>query len=345
MDHCFDGSTAVARRFSIHCICWAGVFLVVGLVASVGAASPPVTVRGIELPTVLSFYDRAREAAVAAGTDRAADMAPSPDETSDGSTDEAETDKPDEASDGGLSTIDTIVLDPGHGADNIGALGVAGVAEKYLTLELAYALRQRLQTHYPDLRVVLTRYWDEGVSLDERTHLANRVDADLLLSLHYNAATHPRAVGYETYFLDTREAVPGRHQIGQRPTAVRRVDDAANPDGQAFATGGSQLSTLERDLQRAHKHRLSSLLAETVQSSLDTQLDSVDRGVKQANFAVLRETLMPAVVVEAGFLTHPDEGKEALRAEHRQKVVEGLVQAIRNFDDKRAQDRGYRAAK
>ncbi|MFB6350378.1 MAG: N-acetylmuramoyl-L-alanine amidase [Bradymonadaceae bacterium] len=333
----------MSKRLSLHCVGWAGIFLAVGLLtASVGVASPPVTVRGIELPTVLSFYDQAREAAVAAGTDRAAriaSMAESPDESAEESD---ETDP----SDGGLSTIDTIVLDPGHGARNLGAVGVTGVAEKYLTLELAYALRQRLQQRYPDLRVVLTRYWDTGVSLDERTHLANRVDADLLLSLHYNAATHQRAVGYETYFLDTRKAIPARHDVGRRsaPSAGSSAGDELGGEPR-FATGGDQTSVIRRALQRAHKHRLSSILAETVQSRLGAHLDSVDRGVKQANFAVLRESLMPAVVVEAGFLSHPEEGEACLEAEHRQRVVDGLVEAIRTFDRKRAQTDPRRASK
>ena len=319
----------MSNRLIAKCVCWAGISLIASLAcASTGVAHPPVTVRGIELPTVLSFYDRAREAAVAAGGDRVED------ETAD-----------DEAN--GLETVDTIVLDPGHGAGNLGAIGVTGVAEKYLTLELAYELRKRLQKRFPDLRVVLTRYWDSQVGLDDRTHMANRIGADLFLSLHYNAASHQRAVGYETYFLDTRKAIPGRHQqaagkpiasLSPHATGVAKEDDT-----EPFGVQGDQLAIIRRDLQRAHQHQLSGMLAETVQSSLGANLESIDRGVKQANFAVLRGALMPAVVVEAGFLTHPDEGEACLQAEHRDRVVDGLVEAVRRFDRKQAGVRSYRA--
>jgi len=332
----------VFERFAVHCLGWAGVVLVVGcLTASVGAASPPVTIRGIELPTVLSFYDQAREAAVAAGNDRAARVAETADPTAEADP-EASPDRE------GLSTIDTIVVDPGHGAGNTGAVGISGVAEKYLTLELAYALRQRLQTWYPGLRVVLTRYWDTEVPLDARTRIANRVDADLLLSLHYNAATHQRAVGYETYFLDTREAIPARHASGPRPGPAAAVPaHEAGEAGEEFAgeARGDRPAAIRRDLRRAQQHRLSGMFAETVQSSLGGHLESVDRGVKQANFAVLRRALMPAVVVEAGFLTHPEEGEACLEAEHRGRVVDGLVEAIRSFDRQRARNQTYRAAR
>jgi N-acetylmuramoyl-L-alanine amidase len=287
----------------------------------VAEAGPPVKLRGIELPTVLSFYDRARKAAVTGAGVFASD--------------ENDT-TPSAAS---LETLDTIVLDPGHGADNSGAIGVAHVAEKYLTLELAYALRRRLQKRYPDLEVVLTRYWDRSISLDDRTHMANRIDADLFMSLHYNAATHQRAVGYETYFLDTRKAIPGREQLEGEPIASTSPDVTGidhTPNERKYGIQGDNLALIRRDLQRAHNHRLSGMLAETVQGNLDAHIDSIDRGVKQANFGVLRGALMPAVVVEAGFLTHPNEGREVLGDGHRARTVEALVEAVEDFDARRS---------
>jgi N-acetylmuramoyl-L-alanine amidase len=318
----FDGSVAVPKRVLLHCLVWISIVFGAGMsTSSVAEAGPPVKLRGIELPTVLSFYDRARRAAVTGAGVFASD----------------ETDEP--PSVGHLEALDTIVLDPGHGADNVGAVGVAHVAEKYLTLELAYAVRRRLQKKYPDLEVVLTRYWDRSVSLDDRTHMANRIDADLFMSLHYNAATHQRAVGYETYFLDTRKAIPGRHQVEGEPIAstapeVTGIDHGANE--RKYGVQGENLALIRRDLQRAQSHRLSGILAETVQGSLDSHIDSIDRGVKQANFAVLRGALMPAVVVEAGFLTHPDEGRQVLGDGHRARTVEALIEAVENFDARRS---------
>lgn len=311
------------KRVLLHCLVWTSIVFGAGIsMSSVAEAGPPVKLRGIELPTVLSFYDRARKAAV----------------TGAGVLELDETDEPPSA--GRLETLDTIVLDPGHGAGNIGAVGVAHVAEKYLTLELAYAVRRRLQKRYPDLEVVLTRYWDRSVSLDDRTHMANRIDADLFMSLHYNAAVHQRAVGYETYFLDTRKAIPGRQQVEGAPIASRTPEVTGirhDVNQRKYGVQGENLALIRRDLHRAHNHRLSGLLAETVQGSLDSHIDSIDRGVKQANFAVLRGALMPAVVVEAGFLTHPKEGRKVLGDGHRARTVEALVEAVENFDARRSE--------
>ncbi len=310
----------MSKRVLIHWLGWIGLSLLASVsCVSMAAAAPPVTLRGIELPTVLSFYDRARKAAVT-GAGEATGKSPEPVGES-------------------LEHLDTIVLDPGHGADNSGAIGVAHVAEKYLTLELAYALRRRLQAKYPDLEVVLTRYWDRSISLDDRTHLANRLEADLFMSLHYNAAVHQRAVGYETYFLPAREAIPGREQVEGAPIAAatsRVTGVEPKSDRREYGVEGDSLALIRRDLERAHDHRMSGMLAETVQSSFDAHINSVDRGVKQANFGVLRGALMPAVVVEAGFLTHPDEGREVLDDAHRTKVVEALVGAIERFDARKS---------
>jgi N-acetylmuramoyl-L-alanine amidase len=225
-------------------------------------------------------------------------------------------------------TIRTIVIDPGHGGENEGAIGVAQVREKLLTLELAYELRDALEARHPGVKVLLTRYWDRGVGLHDRTEWANRIDADLFLSLHYNAATHDRAIGYETYFLSD-ETMATTAEPGSR-----RKQEASKPQRKAFRG-------IDRARVKAHKdarklltppHTASKSLADVTQKALAARLESANRGVKQANFAVLRGASMPAVVIESGFLTHPVEGQQVLGATHRKQVVEGLVSAIETFD-------------
>jgi N-acetylmuramoyl-L-alanine amidase len=219
----------------------------------------------------------------------------------------------------------TIVLDPGHGGHNQGAIGVADVREKYLTLELAYALRDALEERHPEVRVVLTRYWDRDVDLYERTRWANDIDADLFVSLHYNAATHDRAVGYETYFLtDTVLDVPKVQQHRRKGTGVQRRAFEALDRARRQATVAARAELMQPQ-QRSKR------LAALVQQELATHLTTPDRGVKQANFAVLRGALMPAIVVESGFLTHPEEGVDVLTDAHRARVVDALVSAIETF--------------
>lgn len=235
-----------------------------------------------------------------------------------------------------LSSVQTIVIDPGHGGDNSGATGIAGVPEKELTLDLAYELRDALQQRYPDLRVILTRYWDASVSLQDRVHLANLAQADLFLSLHYNAAPHGRAVGFETYFLEPADVTPGEEQPQGLPVAS--LDDsiagleAPIEGAESIGYEGATLELIRRDLLQALQHDLSGSLAETVQHRFVEHIDSVDRGVKQAPFAVLRGAHMPAVVIEAGFLTHPEEGWEVLTQEHQQDVINAIKHSIIDFD-------------
>lgn len=278
-------------------------------------AHPPM-LPGINKGTVLMMRDQANKVAF----DQKASSAEAPETKS-------------------FSYIKTIVLDPGHGGENQGAIGTAHVHEKFLTMELAYLLRDMLQQTYPEARIVMTRYWDKEMSLSDRIHMANKIDADLFISLHYNAAVHDRAVGVETYFLATEQAIPGGEPPKSKPIAsaaptVAGMNTANDPTAEKPQQGtyNDALATLQRDLERAAQHKQSGMLAEVVQRHLVHKTRSINRGVKQANFGVLRGALMPAIVVEAGFVTHPDEGKKVLAERHRASVATALFQAIEEFD-------------
>lgn len=274
------------------------------------------SIRGIDLNTVLTLHDHSRKIQYLHTENRASDAA--------------------KIQHRELKNVRTIVIDAGHGGNNSGAVGVAEVREKHLTLDLAYELRAMLQARYPHARVILTRYWDASLELNERVHMANLAEADIFLSLHYNAAVHNRAVGYETYFLHADAVTPGKEEIQGQPiatadhnhTGIERHMHDTTPVG----LHDDALINIQQDLIRARLHADSGLLAETVQKNMSRKLDSTDRGVKQANFGVLRGANMPAVVVEAAFLTHPVEGKSLVLSEHRRKVAGALVEAIEEFD-------------
>lgn len=323
-----SGSTDHPRGvFALLMLC-----AVCALIPAPLTAHPP-TLRGIDVGTVLTMRDQARVAAV----QMVYEESKTPIMT--------------------LGSIRTIVIDPGHGGENQGAIGTAHVHEKFLTLDLAFALRDQLQEKYPTTRVILTRYWDKSMTLSDRITLANEEGADLFLSLHYNAAVHSKAVGVETYFLTTEQAIPdGAPRQGAPLASARPTTTGVDPGGVTVASNESDaqtsgtseeaaetpekpgaynddLLTLQRDLARARQHERSGLFAECVQEHLVANTNSLDRGVKQANFGVLRGALMPAVVVEAGFVTHPEEGKNVLEEAHRQSVVDALMQAIVEFDE------------
>jgi N-acetylmuramoyl-L-alanine amidase len=279
----------------------------VAFTSSNATALPPV-MRGIDLPTVLSLHDRVRQ------FDYLLD---------------------DSSKRGELQKVRTIVLDPGHGGENQGAIGVAEIHEKYLTVELALSLRDELQRRYPNTRVVLTRYWDRELSLQDRIHFANTVKADLFLSLHYNAAVHDRAIGYEAYYLRVDETTPGLAQKKGEPVATvggASGMEAKHLGGHEHGTFNDAVVTIQRDLARQRQHEESALLARTVVDQFRQRLSSVNRGVKQANFGVLRGALMPAIVVEGGFLTHPNEGERVVQEKHRERLIASLMAAIETFD-------------
>lgn len=175
-----------------------------------------------------------------------------------------------------------IVLDPGHGGDDPGAVG-HGLVEKVLTLKLAKYIRERLKT-YDSVEVFMTREEDQTVSLADRVALAERVKADFFYSIHMNAAENTSARGYEDY-IHTSLA-------DDTPTAVIR--------------------------RKLH---------ETLLAALDGY-SIVDRGMKKADFYVLRKTRMPAVLTENLFLTHPEEAL-LLKDEHfLERLAEAHVQAL-----------------
>ena len=299
-----DARTKRSWRGSLTGLTWGVVALFAAMPVAFGA---PPGVSGIHLRTVLSLREQVQKT-----------VAPKHPVLS-------------------LSHIRTIVIDPGHGGENQGAIGCAQVHEKFLTMELAYLLRDELRARYPGTKVVMTRYWDRSMKLNERMHRANLAGADLFLSLHFNAATHGRATGVETYFLTTEQALSAGAPAQSKAlasTATGGVIGMAKkaPQGpeQRVHQDAKHLDALQQT--RLKQHRLSGELAQVIQSRLIERTGAEDRGVKQANFGVLRGALMPAVVIEAGFLTHPEEGQEVVKDTYHEHVVQGLMEAVEAFD-------------
>ena len=215
--------------------------------------------------------------------------------------------------------VRTIVLDPGHGGDDYGARA-AGMQEADLTLDLARRVRAALLERLPGTRVVMTRDRDVFVSLEQRAAMANAVNADLFLSIHLNAADEPVARGgVTTFVLDTsgdRQAL--RLAARENGTPVSEVGD---------------LSRILASLHREDQVRASQAFAEILHRSTlragRTVLPRLhDRGVRSALFYVLVGARMPAVLLEASFLTRPDEA-EALHTErYRQALAGGIADGI-----------------
>ena len=214
-----------------------------------------------------------------------------------------------------LAHIRTIVIDPGHGGSNEGAVGVAGIYERFLTMDTAKLLQTRLSACFPDVIILLTRQNDTDVSLTERTHFANVHQADMFISLHYNAAVNGNAQGIEVFYLSAEEESP-------EPWA---------PDTTLVAPQGTVVESILQDLDRTHLHRTSADLADHLQRALVNHTGASDRGVRQGRFRVIRGAHMPAIVIEFGFLTHPREGLRLADSSYTETLVDAMIDGIGSF--------------
>lgn len=212
-----------------------------------------------------------------------------------------------------------IIIDAGHGGESHGALAYE-IAEKYLTFDLASRLQKKL--HERNLRTLLTRDKDDDLSLAERSKIANRAAGAVFISIHANAAENTDASGVETFFLndevtDERRAtqVARRYQLHDHNRQLN--NEEANAKAQEI------LSAMRKHSQQ---------LARVVQRNLVADLNEIDRGVKQADFAVLRENFFgPAILVEVGFLSHEKTAERFDDDRYRQQIAESLARSIMTF--------------
>ena len=225
-----------------------------------------------------------------------------------------------------LNRFDTVVIDPGHGGRDPGAVGANGSRESDRNLEMALLVRDLLRVRDPGLEVLMTRESDEYVSLGSRTRLANSAMADLFVSIHCNAATNRSARGIETYFLSTARTDDAR--------AVEMLENSVAGLDEVEAAPGDPLAFLLADMAQNIYQDRSSDLAMTIQRSLASRwTESPDRGVKQAGFYVLRGALMPSVLIEVGFISNPAEEQVLNSLDFRLGTAEAIVDAILSFSE------------
>jgi len=210
-----------------------------------------------------------------------------------------------------------VVIDAGHGGQNMGAVGPYGVYEKYITLSIALKLGALLENQR-DIVVFYTRKDDVYVSLLDRISLANSVEADAFISIHCNASPSPQANGFEVYY------------FGRDSNSVVLNENFESDQGNSLDE--DPVASIISDLERNGVLALSQSLAEIVLEQAGKQVVSLQlRDVRQGDFVVLRHAKVPAVVVEVGFLTHPEEGAKLLMAPYQEAIAKALADAVLAF--------------
>jgi N-acetylmuramoyl-L-alanine amidase len=219
--------------------------------------------------------------------------------------------------------ISTIVLDPGHGGKDGGAQGVDGLKEKDVVLDIAKRLKTLIEKEMPGIQVKLTREDDRYISLEQRTALANSLEADLFFSIHANASRkHGRTSGIETYYMNfasDKEA----EELAAKENAYSQLNQA-------------KLNDLLKRITLNNKKEESRDLAGFVQTNLYRNTRPMNqyaqnRGVRSAPFVVLIGADVPSVLVEISFIDHQVEGKLLLTDEYRDRIAKGLLGGVKAY--------------
>jgi N-acetylmuramoyl-L-alanine amidase len=221
----------------------------------------------------------------------------------------------------------TIVIDPGHGGHDPGAVGFNGIYEKDVVLDIALKLKKILSCN-PLNEVFLTRETDVFIPLEERTFIANKKNADLFVSIHANASPLRKTKGIETYFLNwTDDDEANKVAARENQISLKKMKEMNRKR--------NVLDMMLGDLTRQNNRDESVKLANYIQNSLvlnlkDDQNNISDLGVKWALFFVLYAR-MPAVLVEVSFISNPEEGKLLSRESYRKEIAESIADGIDKY--------------
>jgi N-acetylmuramoyl-L-alanine amidase len=221
--------------------------------------------------------------------------------------------------------IRTVVIDPGHGGMESGAKGKAGHLEKDITLAIALKLKALIEKNM-SFEVVLTRDKDVDVPVENRSAIANNHKADLFISLHTNGSRQKAAEGSETFFLSTG-ATPDEE--------TRRLayleNNSSQIEGHVDKTSEEDVKMILWDMAQTAYIRQSSQLAEMIQAELNTLLGTRNRGIKQAPFKILTGVACPAVLIEAAFISNPDEEKKLASEDFQTSVAEAVYRGLAKY--------------
>ena len=214
------------------------------------------------------------------------------------------------------------MVDAGHGGLDDGSKGANGTLEKDVTLNIARLLTDTLERRL-GVRVIQTRTRDTVVELDRRAAIANNNNADLFISLHANSSVNPEPEGAEVFYLSIDEYGPEAQEIATRERQVLPVSGGGTRDIDM---------TLWEMAQARHLDQ-SAVFAQLVEQELRRRVPMSPRAIQEAPFRVLVGANMPAVLIEMGFISNPDQEQAFLSENFQSSIVAAIVESVVTFQD------------
>jgi len=224
-----------------------------------------------------------------------------------------------------ITRMVTIVLDPGHGGEDPGAVGRGGSYEKNVTLSIARRLKKKIDAQ-PNMRSLLTRDGDFFIPLQQRVSKARRVQADLFVSVHADAFIKPTARGSSVFVLS---------ENGASSSAARWLANRENAadliGGVNFGVKDPHLARTLLDLSQTATIADSMKLGRAVLGELGGINDLHKPHVEQAGFAVLKAPDIPSILVETAFISNPEEERRLNDEEYQEKMAEAILRGIKGY--------------
>ena len=227
----------------------------------------------------------------------------------------------------------TVVLDPGHGGQDPGAVGKFS-HEKDLNLQLALKVGELLNEQFPDVKVVYTRSTDVFIPLQTRADIANKNNADLFISIHANSSEKKEPRGVETFILGT-DKMEKNLDVAMRENAVMKLEANYQTTYQGFDPNSIDSYIMFELMQNSYMEQ-SLLFAEQIQKRFVGHLNREDRGVRQAAFWVLLKTACPSILFEMGFISNPEEEKYLNQPASTAQMANAIVNAFAAYTHRQA---------
>lgn len=226
------------------------------------------------------------------------------------------------------SRINVVVIDPGHGGRDLGARA-GNATEKDIVLDIALRLGNYISKAFPDVNVIYTRETDVFVPLYKRAQIANKNNADLFISIHANSVSQSYVQGAETFILGMHRTQDNL-EVAKKENEVILLEDDYTVTYEGFDPNSPE-SYIMFELVQDEYLELSAMLASSIQDQFRERAKLIDRSVKQAGFLVLRQTTMPSVLVEAGFLSHRDDRSYLMSDAGRDYLASSIFLAFKDY--------------